>query len=649
VSYKTHLYRLLIPWSLTLIAYSNSFTAGLVYDSRVAIVEDARVHSTANIHATLTQDIWSASSSGGNYRPLTTFCYLLNYAILGNGPNPFGYHCVNFLLHAVNIALVYFLALLLFQNSAVLAVSTATLWSLHPILTESITNIVGRADMLAAMGVLGGLLCHIYGVSAIGRARVIWLAFLAAATAVGMFSKESAIAILPILAIYDIAWRPGKWRACLAGYVTALGVVVVYLYLRHAFLSPLMERAPEFGDNPLTGADFLSARLTAIKVLGKYLLLLVWPVSLSADYSYNQIRIATLAGSQMLISLLAYLGIAVVAFVSYRRHKPLFFFCAFYLATLAPTANILILIGTIMGERLLYLPSIAFAGCVVLAAYSLRRYAPVILGVICLLYGARTFARNFDWHDELSLWTSAAQVSPASYRVHNMLSYWYTLQRPQETGLIRRETERTLAILDPLPAVHSAFSPYINAAAWYRTHGDPRRALALLQRGDTIIQAQAEELVRINRANGKNAVVTGAPLVHAELARTWTALGDPRHAIDEWNRARAVQPDPIYTTELAAACRAAGDSQAAAVALMEGLILDPNHAEFAAALADLYRQTNPAGCALSSGGAINPACPEVRDQFCAAARNVVQLHVARGRHADASNVQAAAARDFGCR
>src|SRR5437016_12574177 len=84
-SWRTHAYRLLLPLSLTLLAYSNSFSGGLIYDSRVAIVEDPRVHAatSANVHAVLTQDTWSATLTSWNYRPLTNFSYLLNYSVLG--------------------------------------------------------------------------------------------------------------------------------------------------------------------------------------------------------------------------------------------------------------------------------------------------------------------------------------------------------------------------------------------------------------------------------------------------------------------------------------------------------------------------------------------------------------------------------------
>ena len=61
--------------------------------------------------------LWAFATASLPYRPLTTLSYLLNYAVLGNCPHPAGYHWVNFALHAVNIALVYLLGLLLFQET----------------------------------------------------------------------------------------------------------------------------------------------------------------------------------------------------------------------------------------------------------------------------------------------------------------------------------------------------------------------------------------------------------------------------------------------------------------------------------------------------------------------------------------------------
>jgi len=73
-------------------------------------------------------------------------------------PAPGGYHWVNLALHEVNVALVYVLGILVLGEIAP-ALALAAIWGLHPLLTEAVTNIVGRADLLAAFGVLAGLLC----------------------------------------------------------------------------------------------------------------------------------------------------------------------------------------------------------------------------------------------------------------------------------------------------------------------------------------------------------------------------------------------------------------------------------------------------------------------------------------------------------
>jgi hypothetical protein len=66
-----------------------------------------------------------------------------------------------------------------------LALALAAVWAVHPVLTESVTNIVGRADLLSAFGVLAGLLCHLHGGAASGRRKLAWLSGLALATTIG--------------------------------------------------------------------------------------------------------------------------------------------------------------------------------------------------------------------------------------------------------------------------------------------------------------------------------------------------------------------------------------------------------------------------------------------------------------------------------
>jgi len=428
---------MLALWTLVLAAHSNSFQAGLVFDSSPMILQDARIREATpqNLRLILTEQYWHGSTAFGLYRPLTTFSYLLNYAVFGNGTHPAGYHWVNLALHAVNVSLVYLLGLVVFETAAP-SLALAALWGLHPLLTESVTNVVGRADLLAALGVLAGLLCYVKSATAAGRRKLPWVAAMVVAQAVGLFSKENAAVLPAIMLLYDLTWsQRTAWRGRALAYAALLLPFAAFFYLRGTLPMHIPAR---FLENPLMSAGFWTARLTAVKVIGKYLWLFVWPARLSADYSYNAVplfgwHLAEWEDAKALIALTVCLGAALLAVLWYRTRKPLFFFLVFFFVALAPTSNLAILIGSIMAERFVYLPSIGLTGCVVAAIYALSRQisrrrvlamraAWIALGILCLACAVRTYARNFDWLDERSLWTSAVDVCPGSAKAHNNLA-----------------------------------------------------------------------------------------------------------------------------------------------------------------------------------------------------------------------------------
>ena len=408
----------------------------MVFDNAVVIARDVRIQAltSQNLRLILTEPYWSGMTAYGLYRPLTTFSYLLNYAVFGNGTHPAGYHWVNLTLHAVNVSLVYLLGILVFEAAAP-AFALAALWGVHPLLTESVTNVVGRADLLAAFGVLAGLLCYVKSATALGRRKLLWLAAMVAAQAVGIFSKENAAVLPGIMLLYDLTWRKrAAWRGRAVAYAALLPPLAAFFYLRGTLQVHILAR---FGQNPLMSTGFWTARLTAIKVIGKYLWLFVWPARLSADYSYNAVplfgwQLTDWEDAKALIALALCVGAALLAVRWYRARKPLFFFLAFFFVALAPTSNLVVLIGSIMAERFVYLPSIGLAGCVVAALYEfgprvLRQRLPamrttwIALGFLCLAFAARTYARNLDWLDDLSLWTSGVDVCPDSSKTHNNL------------------------------------------------------------------------------------------------------------------------------------------------------------------------------------------------------------------------------------
>jgi len=147
-----------------------------------------------------------------------------------------------------------------------------------------------------------------------------------------------------------------------------------------------------------------------------------------------------------------------------------------------------------MAERFLYLPALGFAGCLVYLMTKLPpRVGRVACVAACVLLAARTYARNEDWKTEQSLWSSAAQAAPGSYKVHMAAAGGLPL------AAAKAELERALAVLDPLPDRLNTPVPYVNAGGLYRDIGDAsppqnraawyRKSLETLERAERIQKA----------------------------------------------------------------------------------------------------------------------------------------------------------------
>ncbi len=663
---RAHGWRVAALWAAALLAYSNSFRTGLPYDNVTLVLDDSRIQSftARNLGLIFHQEYWYQHSTTGLYRPLTTVSYLVNYTLFGFGTHAAGYHWINLGLHAVNMALVYALGMAIFGEAA-LAWAVAGLWGLHPVLTEAVTNVAGRADLLAALGVLAGLLCHIRSGSAAGRWKTGWRAGLLASAALGIFSKENAAVLPGLMLLYDLAWTEQRqWRARMAGYVPVAVAFAAYLILRLQMQAHSPIGLIPFGDNPLVDAGFWTARLTALKVIGKYFWLFFWPARLSADYSYNAVplfgwRLGSWEDLRAVVSLACCAGLAAAALLNLRRRKAVYFFLLFFFVALAPTANLVVLIGSIMAERFLYLPAIGLAGTLgamyQASGWPRNRVAGAVLGVLLAACAARTFVRNFDWMDERTMAASAVKAEPASFRAHWLLANNLAASDPD--GAVK-EADQTQAILQPLSPEQLNAKVFAENAYCYRLKGDRlkgeesaqwyRKALATLLRGQQVDDVQTERARQVNLAPGKRITVHKWIPLYLELGRVYLRLSQPDQALEWLAVGRANRPDAEFSDEMARAWLAKGEWKRAAVALLEGMVLDPKATTLAAELLEVYRREAPQTCAVNNGASINLECPLVHDALCDASRNVALGYRQAGQVNNASRTALTAVKNLGC-
>lgn len=668
---------------LTLLAYSNSFHTGLVVDSNYLILQDPRVHAVIreNLGLIFSHGYWWLPPEKGLYRPFSTLTYLFNYAVLGNGEDPAGYHWFNFFLHFFNVLLVYGLALRLVKKLWP-AAFIAGLWAVHPVLAESVTNVIGRTDLLAATAVLGGFWIYLKSTETTGWRRAEWLVALTAVTTIGMFSKESAIVILGVIALYEITWwkERKQVRGFLLGCAAILPPILLWWYMRAQVMSRSMTPVYPFVDNPLVGAHFVTARLTAIVVLAKYLWLLIWPANLSWNYYYDQIPLAR-GSLQDWIAWIAIAAVFAAAALQFRRNRLYFFFAGFAFVTIVPVSNLVILIGTIMAERFLYLPAVGFSACFVLLVSDLgerigaRKLAPIALCVIIAALAIRTWARNVDWQSNLTLMTADVKTAPNSFATHESLATELYLADPNQANIdtVIDEAEKSLAILDPLPDSLNHADVYANAADYYERKADTlsqtsasgsitmtpaaeranQRALQILLRGVGIDKAFDEQNMRKEEARGKSESEiphVGSLLLYQVLSLTYLKMGQYQKAYDAALYARSLAPfQPETYLLMANALSAQGHGEEAGRALVESYMVSPNPAMLGALRQFFQSGIDPTGCAIgqdANGPYFNTACAPVHQIVCEATADLDRAYV-EARRPDLAD-QAKVFDQFGC-
>lgn len=411
-------------------SFGGTLRHGFALDDVYEVVRNDDVRSIAGVPRLFARGAWDgAGERNPIYRPLTSATYAVNQAL--GGLAPWGYHLANVLLHAGVSVLVLAVALAAGLPLGPAAVA-ALLFAVHPVHVEVVANVAGRKDALAAGFVLLAVLAHR---EALRRPGAGWTAPPLLAVLAALFSKESGAAAIAAIGAWDlflgrdaIRARKGRAAALYAAYGAALAL---YLWARHAAVGGVASvgATTVFVENPLAHVGIVPRLLTAIAVVGKGLGLLVLPASLSPDYSWNAIPVATGPADARFLASVVAIGALLWAALRVGRSRPVYAFAAaLYAGALLPGANLLVAVGTIFGERLLYLPSVGFclaagalAGEAAARGSFARRAVVAATLVAAVALAARAVAYGAAWADEVSLFSVAVQAQPDSAKAHQLL------------------------------------------------------------------------------------------------------------------------------------------------------------------------------------------------------------------------------------
>ncbi|KAK7461646.1 hypothetical protein BaRGS_00038595, partial [Batillaria attramentaria] len=409
-------------------------------------------------------DFWGTplthSGSHKSYRPLCVLTFRLNY-YLGE-LDPLGYHLGNVLCHAVTTWVFTHLArkVLVYTFPTLVA---GLMFAAHPIHTEAVAGIVGRADIMACLFYLLTLLSYMQYEQAI--------AVLAACATFDVFIRHKA-------SVKDVLnfsiFTKSQYRRLLEGLLCLFACGASLVGFRIYFMG---NKPPEFApsDNPASDSDsFLTRTLTYNLLPSLNFWLLIFPYTLSFDWSMEAIPLVESVSdvrnmaTVVFYCCLGYVGLHVIrnlhkqskesAIKPYangngvasetitegvptastdsssldtsssspkltpRSLNVLIIALSIIVFPFIPASNLFFYVGFVIAERILYIPSMGFCLLIAQGAYVLylgareqwkKKCVVLTVVVVVVLFGVRTWRRNQDWQTEEKLYSSGIPVNPA--------------------------------------------------------------------------------------------------------------------------------------------------------------------------------------------------------------------------------------------
>ena len=382
------------------------------------------------------------------YRPLVKLIFAAEWQASNNGDtvngNPHFFHFWNIVFMMLCCLALFYVLYDALNKNWIIALFTTLLFAVHPIHSEVVANVKSLDEILGTLGILLGIRCfQIY----IQNNKTYWILLAALSYLVALFSKESsvvAVALVPLVLYYFT--KANNKQIVISGVIMGI-CAVFFLAFRYMAIGKYHMEPPSALDNvlalariPGTENYFWSMRFpTVVAIMGKYLYTLFYPYPLSCDYSYASINISTFSSMDFWISFLVYGCLIYYTIKTFKQKSIIGFAVLWFLISSSIISNMFMVIGTSFGERLMFMPSIAWCLAIVAFLYQIFKYKDdilesnfmtglkkhsallAILIVIGFVYSLKTMSRNTDWYSDRKLFSTDVEKFPEST---HLLFYW---------------------------------------------------------------------------------------------------------------------------------------------------------------------------------------------------------------------------------
>jgi len=434
------------PWPYLLLAlvlaavFANGLWGGFLWDDQATVVDNVRTHGLSHV-----PELLGWGEGRFRYRVMRDLSYTIDYAV--GGLNPAVYHFFNVLYHALTSFLVFALARRL-TGSGAAALWAGLLFAVHPVHVDAVTYISGRRDVLSTLFYLAS----VWGwLNYRERGTGPWLALAFGVGALAVLTKEMAATLPAAWFLVDL-WRERErglgvvagaaaalsrhWRLYGAGAVAAAGFIgYVVVFQNTAAGVP-----PHGGSWP---ANFM----TEAMVMAYGVRLFLFPQPLLLDYQGYFDPVTSGADPRLWAALVALALLAALGGWLAARSRSAGFAVHWVWITWLPVAQIIPHLE-LFAEHYLYLPSVGLCilggmGLAALGRLRIGGAAALAVGMsVVALLGVRTWDRNRDFADPVTVFEAQYRVHPEGIRSGNNLALAY-----QEAGRLAEARDAWLRYL----------------------------------------------------------------------------------------------------------------------------------------------------------------------------------------------------------
>lgn len=401
---------------ISFMIYGNTISHDYVLDDKMVISENDNVQrgfaAIPSLFTHTTDFGYVDNKEGTAYRPLTQMSYAIEIGVFGL--NPSVNHFFNVLYYTILCFLLYFLLsqYIFHHKHKLLSFMITTLFLIHPIHTEVVSNIKSRDEIFSMLFFVVSIVL-LFKYNRTGKIFILVISALMYLSS--LFSKENAIVFIVLIPLFLYFFQHYRLKEILVVLIPYLIVLIIFLFARSLVIEERGTEITYVNNAILMYEGFFERYAMVFYILLLYLKLLIFPYPLIWDYSYGHFYLDNMVIALAVVSVIIHLALFIFAIWNFKKKNIYSFLILLYLVSLSVVSNVFIFIGSTMSERFLFFPSLAFCILIVYLAGNLfnlnfgsakPKFRPSAIAVLLILFvglSVYSYSESCQWKNDRSL------------------------------------------------------------------------------------------------------------------------------------------------------------------------------------------------------------------------------------------------------